>query len=170
MPFQSRPQIKSWAKPSPAPYRRPRHPRQSRLPTRCSAAYFTTHLISTPINASLFSSLPAIAIGVTLATGAKTLYNRLFRRRRPRHRASTKMDGSRAAIFSVATYNLRGIMDRWTERKPVLKECLKEMDADVLCFQECLTGTLRWCFDLCIVYFLSASACCFLHTMRHSAQ
>ena len=42
--------------------------------------------------------------------------------------------------FSVATYNLRGVMDRWSERQPLLRDCLEEMDADVMCFQECLTG------------------------------
>ncbi|PRW20733.1 endonuclease exonuclease phosphatase family [Chlorella sorokiniana] len=44
------------------------------------------------------------------------------------------------ATFSVATFNLRGVMDRWQERQPLLRQCLHQMDADVLCFQECLTG------------------------------
>ena len=48
------------------------------------------------------------------------------------------MDGS--VRFSVATFNLRGVMDRWQERRPLLQECLKQLDADVLCFQEVLTG------------------------------
>ncbi len=33
-------------------------------------------------------------------------------------------------------------MDRWQERQPLLRQCLHQMDADVLCFQECLTGAL----------------------------
>lgn len=33
-----------------------------------------------------------------------------------------------------------GVMDRWHEREPLLRQCLHEMDADVLCFQEVLTG------------------------------
>ena len=40
----------------------------------------------------------------------------------------------------AATFNLRGVMDRWQERKPLLRQCLQQIDADVLCFQECLTG------------------------------
>lgn len=44
------------------------------------------------------------------------------------------------ATFSVATFNLRGVMDRWQERQPLLRQSLHQMDADVLCFQECLTG------------------------------
>jgi hypothetical protein len=35
---------------------------------------------------------------------------------------------------------LRGVSDRWQERQPLLRQCLKRIDADVLCFQECLTG------------------------------
>lgn len=41
---------------------------------------------------------------------------------------------------SIATFNLRGISDRWTERHHVLKQCIRDMDADVFCFQEVLTG------------------------------
>lgn len=42
--------------------------------------------------------------------------------------------------FSCATYNIRGISDRWAERQPLLRDCIASMDADVYCFQECLTG------------------------------
>ena len=56
-----------------------------------------------------------------------------------KRRAITKNQNG-SMQFSVATYNLRGVMDRWKERKPLLRQCLQEMDADVLCFQECLTG------------------------------
>ena len=48
-----------------------------------------------------------------------------------------------AATFSVATFNLRGVSDRWREREPLLRHCLSKIDADVLCFQECLTGARR---------------------------
>ena len=50
------------------------------------------------------------------------------------------METGSVAQFSVATFNIRGIMDRWRERRPVLQRCLQELDSDVLCFQECLTG------------------------------
>ncbi|PSC67693.1 endonuclease exonuclease phosphatase family [Micractinium conductrix] len=50
------------------------------------------------------------------------------------------MEPSGSATLSVATFNLRGVMDRWQERKPLLRQCLQQIDADVLCFQECLTG------------------------------
>jgi len=53
---------------------------------------------------------------------------------------SGRMKRSPTAEFSVATFNLRAIMDRWPERKPILKKCIEEINADVLCFQECLTG------------------------------
>ena len=45
-----------------------------------------------------------------------------------------------AATFSVATFNLRGVSDRWREREPVLRHCLDKMDADIYAFQEVLTG------------------------------
>jgi endonuclease/exonuclease/phosphatase family metal-dependent hydrolase len=45
------------------------------------------------------------------------------------------------AEFSVATFNLRGVSDRYGERRKMLQLCIREeIDADVLCFQECLTG------------------------------
>lgn len=42
---------------------------------------------------------------------------------------------------SIATFNLRGISDRWLERHRVLKQCIRDIDADVFCFQEVLTGS-----------------------------
>ncbi len=59
------------------------------------------------------------------------------------------MDGS--VRFSVATFNLRGVMDRWQERRPLLHECLKQLDADVLCFQEVLTGAANANLAVCPV-------------------
>jgi hypothetical protein len=45
-----------------------------------------------------------------------------------------------AADVTVVTYNVRGVMDRWPERAPLLRGCLARLGADVLCFQEVLTG------------------------------
>jgi endonuclease/exonuclease/phosphatase family metal-dependent hydrolase len=45
-----------------------------------------------------------------------------------------------SATLSIATLNLRGVMDRWRERRPVLAQAFKDLDADVLCMQEVLTG------------------------------
>jgi hypothetical protein len=42
--------------------------------------------------------------------------------------------------LTVVTFNVRGVMDRWTERAPVLRDCLSELNPDVVCFQEVLTG------------------------------
>lgn len=47
-----------------------------------------------------------------------------------------------AREFTVVTFNIRGVMDRWQERAPLLKRCLQELDADVICFQEVMTGAL----------------------------
>ena len=72
---------------------------------------------------------------------AQQALRRLFgRRRAPRRRAMPPAAGGTRATFSVATFNLRGVMDRWAERQPLLRQCLHDLDADVLCFQECLTG------------------------------
>ncbi len=90
--------------------------------------------------AAFNSSLGAF-LGFAAAPFARSVFRRLFGRRRARHRATPAMQGdSAAATFSVATFNLRGVMDRWQERQPLLRNCLQQMDADVLCFQECLTG------------------------------
>ena len=91
---------------------------------------------------SLLFASPGLAIFAlpALFSIAKSGYRRLFRRSRRTNRSIAKMVDGNVAQFSVATFNLRGIMDRWGERRPVLKSCLKDMDADVLCFQECLTG------------------------------
>ncbi len=42
----------------------------------------------------------------------------------------------------MVTFNIRGIMDRWRERQPLLAACLAELDADVVAFQEVLTGAV----------------------------
>lgn len=82
----------------------------------------------------------AIVSGASLVNAARSGFKRLFwRGKRPRRSFAKMIDGN-IAEFSVATFNLRGIMDRWAERRPVLEGCLSEIDADVLCFQECMTG------------------------------
>jgi endonuclease/exonuclease/phosphatase family metal-dependent hydrolase len=48
-----------------------------------------------------------------------------------------------SAELSVATFNVRGVMDRWRERRPALAAALADLDADVLCLQEVLTGEAR---------------------------
>lgn len=45
-----------------------------------------------------------------------------------------------AAQVTLCTYNLRGIMDRYEERVPLLRAELAEIDADLFAFQEVLTG------------------------------
>lgn len=46
------------------------------------------------------------------------------------------------AHVTLCTFNLRGVMDRWHERRPLLEACLRAIDADVYGFQEVLTGKL----------------------------
>lgn len=65
---------------------------------------------------------------------------RLLQQGSPSQPAAPHLQADTRATFSVATFNLRGVMDRWQERQPLLRQCLQQMDADVLCFQECLTG------------------------------
>ncbi|KAL4433763.1 hypothetical protein ABPG75_000204 [Micractinium tetrahymenae] len=80
-------------------------------------------------------------LGFAAAPFASAVFKHLFgRRRRPQRRAPATMSSGTKAVFSVASFNLRGVMDRWYEREPLLRQCLRDMDADVLCFQEVLTG------------------------------
>lgn len=95
---------------------------------------------------SLSSSANHLAApGLLLTSGAAllaTALRRLFRRRvsRRTNRSVTNMIDGAVAEFSVATFNLRGVSDRWHERRALLASCLSDIDADVLCFQECMTG------------------------------
>jgi endonuclease/exonuclease/phosphatase family metal-dependent hydrolase len=62
-------------------------------------------------------------------------------RRAPRAAMRAGADGGAAAArLSVATYNLRGVSDRWAERRPLLAAELAALNADVLCLQETLGG------------------------------
>lgn len=54
-----------------------------------------------------------------------------------------------ATEVSILSFNIRGVMDRWPERAPVLRRVLKQADADVVCFQEVLTGRVVWCVLVC---------------------
>jgi hypothetical protein len=90
--------------------------------------------------AASFSSLGAL-LGLAAAPWVvQRAIRRLFGRRGKRRPAMPSAQADTRATFSVATFNLRGVMDRWQERQPLLRQCLHQMDADVLCFQECLTG------------------------------
>lgn len=91
--------------------------------------------------AASFSSCLGWFLGFTVAPFAVNTFRRLFRRqRRQRRSIPAAAQGGMSATFSVATFNLRAVMDRWGERQPLLSQCLKQVDADILCFQECLTG------------------------------
>jgi len=109
-----------------------------------------------------FNGLGAF-VGFAVSPFVSAALRRLWRRRRPKHRAAGNMQPSQAsAVFSIATFNLRGVSDRWVERQPLLRQCLHQMDADVLCFQECLTGErVGWCVSAGLWggYCHSAAAC-----------
>lgn len=132
-------------RPVPGPSRRPaRHPhptaaRQARA-AACSASAAAS--ISGPASSFSFSQLGAF-LGFAVVPFAQNTLRRLFGRRRAKRRAMPTAGDATRATFSVATFNLRGVMDRWVERQPLLRQCLQQIDADVLCFQECLTGA--WC-------------------------
>lgn len=49
--------------------------------------------------------------------------------------------GESASVLSLVTFNLRGVSDRWPERKPILCQLVRDIDADIYAFQEVLTGT-----------------------------
>ena len=122
------------------------HPRRTRAdcslrrPGSDPSVGLSTHSVQAPGNYLFASPSFAIVAGASLASAARSGFRKLFRKsRRPRKSFARMIDGN-VAEFSVATFNLRGIMDRWAERRSILQGCLCEMDADVLCFQECLTG------------------------------
>eukprot|EP00882_Tetradesmus_deserticola_P008246 GHRQ01008691.1.p1 GENE.GHRQ01008691.1~~GHRQ01008691.1.p1 ORF type:complete len:283 (+),score=55.95 GHRQ01008691.1:303-1151(+) len=92
--------------------------------------------------ASLAASVPVsgAAVGGLAAGLAAKGIRRWQVARRSARRAMVNVDTGPAAEVSVVTFNIRGIMDRWPERAPLLQRCLKQADADVFCFQEVLTG------------------------------
>lgn len=103
--------------------------------------------------------LPPLAFAVSSifslsGGGLGKLYNVLRKRRRRRERRAAQRAVGMVR-FSVVTFNVRAIMDRWPERLPILKDCLQKMSPDVVAFQEVLTGlTLSRLFPI-------ASKCCF---------
>jgi hypothetical protein len=66
-----------------------------------------------------------------------------WRSRRHAHRQLPAPMGTSGVDINIVTFNIRGISDRWPEREPFLKDCLQTTDADVVCFQEVLTGGLH---------------------------
>lgn len=82
----------------------------------------------------------AQGLGVGRQSAAREARNKI-KRTQPPHRCPSHIYGcSPRPSHLQATFNLRGVMDRWPERAPLLGECLRQMDSDVLCFQEVLTG------------------------------
>jgi len=87
-----------------------------------------------------FSTVSGLAIGGVAFGIAQKGVRRWHAARRSAKRALVTASMGPAAEVSVVTFNIRGVMDRWPERAPVLKQCLKQADADIVCFQEVLTG------------------------------
>lgn len=87
-----------------------------------------------------FSGLSGVALGGIAAGVARQGFRRWRTARRSARRRIVSVNIGPAAELSICTFNIRGINDRWQERAPILKQCLKEADADVYCFQEVLTG------------------------------
>eukprot|EP00878_Enallax_costatus_P044818 GHUV01053573.1.p1 GENE.GHUV01053573.1~~GHUV01053573.1.p1 ORF type:complete len:201 (+),score=13.83 GHUV01053573.1:553-1155(+) len=89
-----------------------------------------------------FSGLSGVALGGLAVGAASKGIRRWHAARRSARRGMVSVNMGPAAELSVCTFNIRGIHDRWQERAPILKQCLKQADADVYCFQEVLTGKL----------------------------
>lgn len=79
-----------------------------------------------------------VAGGVTFGVIKRGL--RRWHVRRATKRRMASLDMNSVKHLTVVTFNIRGIMDRWHERAPVLHSCIEAMDADVVSFQEVLTG------------------------------
>jgi hypothetical protein len=105
-----------------------------------AAAVFAAATQLTLLAASVPVSGAAVG-GLAVGIAAKGVRRWQVARRSAR-RAMVAVNAGPAAEVSVVTFNIRGIMDRWPERAPLLRRCLKQADADVFCFQEVLTGGL----------------------------
>lgn len=81
----------------------------------------------------------AVLAGLALGVAGKGV-RRWNAGRRAAKRAMVTAHAGAATDVSILSFNIRGVMDRWPERAPVLKKVLKQADADVICFQEVLTG------------------------------
>lgn len=89
---------------------------------------------------TLFAGLSgAVVAGLALGVAGKGV-RRWHAGRRAAKRAMVTAHAGAATDVTILSFNIRGIMDRWPERAPVLKQVLKQADADVVCFQEVLTG------------------------------
>lgn len=81
----------------------------------------------------------AVVAGLALGVVGKGV-RRWHAGRRAAKRAMPTPRATAATDVSILSFNIRGVMDRWPERAPVLRKVLKQADADVVCFQEVLTG------------------------------
>lgn len=153
------------AKPAPAPVKQKRS-RLRRFKSLCAAAAHAlplSGLRAVAVHAAQqLTSLSAVASFSTVAVGGLALgvaakgVRRWHAARRSAKRAMVAINAGPAAEVAIMTYNIRAVMDRWPERAPMLRRCLKQADADVYCFQEVLTGegtcrTVYWDCVLCSV-------------------
>lgn len=81
----------------------------------------------------------AVVAGLAVGVAGKTA-QRWHAGRRAARRAMVSAKAGAATDVTILTFNIRGVMDRWPERAPVLRQVLKQADADIVCFQEVLTG------------------------------
>lgn len=81
----------------------------------------------------------AVIAGVALGVAGKGVQRWQAGRRAAKRTMATAHAGA-ATDVTILSFNIRGVSDRWPERAPVLKKVLKQADADVVCFQEVLTG------------------------------
>jgi hypothetical protein len=94
---------------------------------------------------TLFAGLSgAVVAGLALGVAGKGVRRWHAGRRAAKRAMVTAREGA-ATDVSILSFNIRGIMDRWPERAPVLRQVLKQADADVVCFQEVLTGVCVGC-------------------------
>jgi hypothetical protein len=117
-----------------------------------AAAVFSAATQLTSLAASVPVSGAAVG-GLAVGIAAKGVRRWQVARRSAR-RGMVAVKAGPAAEVSVVTFNIRGIMDRWPERSPLLRRCLKQADADVFCFQEVLTGALGFAGEAAVVSWL----------------
>lgn len=86
----------------------------------------------------------AVVAGLALGIAGKGIRRWHAGRRAAKRAMATPRPAAAATYVTILSFNIRGVMDRWPERAPVLKKVLKQADADVVCFQEVLTGGC-WC-------------------------
>ena len=114
----------------------------------CSAAQALGRLTGAGVRALAAETVSSVTSfsgigGIVLGGFGLSLARKGIRRwqaRRAYSKAVASMDTAPSRQITIVTFNLRGIMDRWQERAPVLQQCLGNLEADVFCFQEVLTG------------------------------